>query len=143
MSLSFGVCTLDVLQREFREIKNFVTTNIPESSLFTSYLYVLWSCSVPCCNEIFFFCKTLQDYREAESWREAKNSHWANLPCSSLTSSDRSYSFPPLGLLTSYFFLPAIFSLLSKSYSIFSSPPDCHIFTLITPCTLALEDKSH
>lgn len=98
----------------------------------------------PAVMRFFCVCKTLQDYREAEIWREAKNSHWANLPCSSLTSSDRSYSFPPLGLLTSYFFLPAMpFRLLSKSYSIFRSPPDCHFFTVITPCTLALEDKSH
>ena len=40
--------------RENSERLKTVTTNIPESSLFTSYLYVLWSCQFPAVMRFLF-----------------------------------------------------------------------------------------
>ena len=63
------------------------------------------------------FVRLCRGIRESEMWREAKNSHGANPlgPAhltSSLSSSGRPYSLPPLGLLISYFFL-AVMTLIS------------------------------
>ena len=88
--------------------------------LYNYWYHVLWLWRVHLYTliEWDFFVRLCRAIRESEMWRETKNSHGANPlgPAhltSSLSSSDRPYSLPPLGLLISYFFL-AVMTLISS-----------------------------